>query len=213
VTLVAVALLPLPAHATEVDYDAVDEAALPMVAQTSLPQAADQFCRAYRQLLIYDHEEYENEYNYDNLEGSLVASSVVLYYDEAYEDDLRWCAGEAGGLALYWMGYCEDSAKLTGLCGAFSALGNAVSRWWHAEKTFGKYFWECLGSALDPAGRGAFLLSGAGGAAAIRAGSALAGATAFGLYCLYLGLGVCAVCILVGGTAYGSALYYGEYFE
>ena len=98
--LVAVALLPFAAHATEVDYDAVDEAALPMVAQTSLPQVADQFCRAYRQLLIYDHEEYENEYNYDNLEGSVVAASIVMHYDDpgsgfrTWIGSLRLCSGK-----------------------------------------------------------------------------------------------------------------------
>jgi len=109
VTLVAVALLPL-------------------VAQTSLPQAADQFRRAYRQLLIYDHEEYENEYHYDNLEGSLIASSVTQTLDPD-----GWLSVQHSTLFLSYaaclsLGYSEGSAKLNALLSARDIHGRAISR-------------------------------------------------------------------------------------
>ena len=64
--LAGLLLLPLAAFAA-VDYTAQDTAALTMTAQTDLPQAGDQYCKAYRQLLVFDHDTYGANYNYNNL--------------------------------------------------------------------------------------------------------------------------------------------------
>jgi len=198
------------AHGTEVDYDAVDEAALPMVAQTSLPQAADQFRRAYRQLLIYDHEEYENEYHYDNLGGSLIASSVTQTLDPD-----GWLSVQHSTLFLSYatclsLGYSEGSAKLNALLSARDILGRAINRLLWGAGIGAAGLLECIGSPLSV---GAGLMS---GLVALGALSAVAAGATVPLWVAGIGaLGgmIAAVCLLVSWECAKAGLYYGEDFN
>jgi hypothetical protein len=119
-------LLPFAAWAT-VDYDSVDEAALTMAAQTDVIQASDQFIRAYDQLLVYDHDEFSSDYNYQNLIGSISAGSTVLFIDGDGEG-LRFWTGSTTWLAYLNLGYDEDSTKSVALTGDCLSLSNALHR-------------------------------------------------------------------------------------
>jgi len=189
-------------------------ALLPLVAQTSLPQAADQFRRAYRQLLIYDHEEYDNDYNYNNLEGSVVAASVVLHYDTGYGRGSLWSCMDLTALAAQSLGYYEGSVKQNELSGDYPALGVGQSRSWYATKKGWEYAWECMKSGFGgPGGVGAGVLTGAGWIAGLK----VIGATTLRAFMIEGAMALCAgiavLCIIVGITASGYAMYYGEYFE
>jgi len=137
--------LSLAAMATEVDYDEVDEAALPMVAQTGQPQAADQFMRIYRQVLIFDENEYGGSYNLDMLEASLAAGAAVFVYDPySGTDDYRWWAAEIGALGLYLLDYGTGTEKNATLTGLFGSLGRAWNRYWNATREAWNYIRWCI---------------------------------------------------------------------
>ncbi len=211
VTFCILWLFTLTASATDVDYDAVDEAAVPMVAQTELPQAADQFFRAYRQLLIYDHEQYSADYNYDNLVGSLTASSVVVMFDENdITTDYRLSAMYLAGLGFMGLGYDEGTDKLAGLLSARSALGNAVSRICHATGAAWDAIFECMSGAVAAPASWASALGGICGMGLGWAGI-VAGFTVAG-WCTVAGGAIAVLCILIGDINGLGALYYGEYW-
>jgi len=183
-------------------------ALLPMVAQTSLPQVADQFCRAYRQLLVFDHEEYGNDYNYNNLEGSLVAGSVVLYYDGA-GSSLGELMGTLCGLAAPGYGYGDGSAKSELLSSVQSWLGSAWNRLKSANAARKRAQAICMGTdtAQDFLTWGTLLASVGGLGMLFGGGHACVAIAAVGLGLL---TGVAVVCISVGTWAFWSTLFFGS---
>lgn len=143
-------LLPLAAWATDVDYDAIDEAALPMVAQTNILQASDQFIRAYHQLLVYDHEEYSGDYNYPNLVGSMTAGSAVLFVTGDGEDYGFWL-GSLAGYSQLNLGYDEESAKFLALTNDNQPLSNVWHRIGAAFSSGWTAFVWCMSIGVDDA--------------------------------------------------------------
>ena len=179
-------------------------ALLPMVAQTSLPQAADQFCRAYRQLLIYDHEEYENEYNYDNHEGWLMAGSVVMSYDVSAPGFVVWM-GVLSDYAADGLGYEDGSAKWEALNSAQPLIGATRQRIGAASTDFVDGIVECMDTK-------AFKVAGAivGG---VALGLCLFATPAIGLAAAgYGAIGLASVCLLIGVSAFLRTLIFGSIF-
>jgi len=203
VIVIAALLVPFTAHATEVDYDAVDEAALRMVAQTSVLQAADQFHRVYQQILIYDTENYQASYDYDNLVGSVVAGAVVRLLDPDWETyaTLDWWAASIVNFGCDNLGYTENGAKLQALgqdceplASSRSGIGAACSAGWDG------IVW-CLGLGISNAV--------AWGSALVASVGVLVGG-GVGLACAKAAAVVfvawCAVCICVGVYDFYMAL-------
>jgi len=172
-----------------------------MVAQTSLPQAADQFCRAYRQLLIYDHEEYDNDYDLDNLEGSLIAGSIVATYDSPGVGFTGWL-GVMAHYASDGLGYEDGSSRQQTLNSTQSFLGNAWRRIKSAASHMVHTTMECMGD--EPI---AFLFT---CVAAVGFMVALfVDPTKGGLAALYGGGALATLCIAAGVAAFASTLFFG----
>jgi len=115
-----------PAWATDVDYDEVDAAALPMAARTEQPQGADQFVKAYEQMLVYDCEEYGATYEYDNLVASVAAGAAVLAFDDY--DDYGFWAGTIVGLAQQALGYQDGTPKFDALLSDCAPLAFSLKK-------------------------------------------------------------------------------------
>ena len=111
--------------ADEVSYDEIDYNALSVSAQSQQPQAADQFAKIYRQVLIFDENNYGTSYNQDMLEASLFAGSAVLALDDGELTLFRLWLAVGSSLALEELGYAEGTEKMSALRSSNSALGSA----------------------------------------------------------------------------------------
>jgi hypothetical protein len=202
--LAGLLLLPLAAFAT-VDYTPQDTAAIPMTAQTDLPQAGDQYVHAYRQLLVFDHDTYGANYNYNNLEGNLVAASVVLSYDNPSSNFATW-TGVASSLANYALGYDDGTPKDQALAAHFN-----LRQSWQKTKTAYKAWCdavaECMAAPLSSAGS---CVCGLGGAVSLpillanpHVGAIVAAASMCGMMLIAV------ICIAVGDVAFYNSIYGG----
>lgn len=202
--LAGVLLLPLAAFAS-VDYTAQDAAAVPMTAQTSLPQAGDQYCKAYRQLLVFDSVTYGANYNYDNLEGNLVAASIVLSYDNPSSNFTTWCAASSS-LANFALGYDEGTPKYNALAAHFN-LKSAWDRTKKAYKAWADAVAECMAKPLSTAGSCVCGLTGAVSLPILLANPHVGAIVAAASICGMLLIAV--ICIAVGDVAFYNSLYGG----
>jgi len=111
-----------PAWATDVDYDEVDAAASGMMAQTDQIQRAQQLFKLYRQLLIFDSEQYAGSYNLDMLEVSVTAAAAVITLDQDPPiEDFGFVYAVIASIAARTIGYQEGSEKLAALA-AFNSF-------------------------------------------------------------------------------------------
>ena len=116
-------------RADEVSYDEIDYNALSLSAQSQQPQAADQFAKIYRQVLIFDENNYGTSYNQDMLEASLFAGSAVLSLDdESPPDGFRMWLITSSSLALEDLGYAQGSDKMLALQNANRSLASAHNK-------------------------------------------------------------------------------------
>ncbi len=202
--LAGLLLLPLAAFAA-VDYTLQDAAALPMTAQTDLPQAGDQYCKAYRQLLVFDHDTYSANYNYNNLEGNLVAASVVLSYDNSSSNFVTWSA-VSSSLANYALGYDDGTPKDQ----ALAAHVNLKQSWDKTKKAYKAWCdaaAECMAAPLSSAGSA---VCGIGSGVSLpillanpHVGAIVAAASICGM------LLIAVICIAVGDVAFYNSIYGG----
>jgi hypothetical protein len=202
--LAGLLLLPLMAFAT-VDYTPQDAAAVPMTAQTDLPQAGDQFCRAYRQLLVFDHDTYGANYNYNNLEGNLVAASVVLSYDNPSSNFATW-TGVASSLANYALGYDDGTPKDQ----ALAARVNLATSWGKIKqgyKAWADAVAECMAAPLSCAGSAVCSIGGAVSLPILLANPHVGAIVAAASICGMLLIAV--ICIAVGDVAFYNSVYGG----
>lgn len=202
--LAGLLLLPLAAFAA-VDYTAQDTAALTMTAQTDLPQAGDQYCKAYRQLLVFDHDTYGANYNYNNLEGNLVAASVVLSYDNPSSNFATWSA-VSSSLANYALGYDDGTPK-------DQALGVHINlkQSWDKTKTAYKAWADAVAICMAaPLSSVSSAVVGLGGAVSLpillanpHVGAIIASCACVGM------LLIATICIAVGDVAFYNSIYGG----
>ncbi len=196
--------LPLAAWATDVDYDAVDEAALPMVAQTDILQASDQFVRAYHQLLVYDHEEFSGDYNYQNLVGSITASSVVLFVEGEGADYGFWL-GSLAGYSQLNLGYDEESEKYLALADDNQPLSSGWGRIGAAYKSgWNGFLWCMLSGATLAVGAASVIINGVGAWLGGAVGPPLCKAAAIGSAIWT------SICILVGVFHWWKTVFFGS---
>jgi hypothetical protein len=202
--LAGLLLLPLVAFAT-VDYNAQDAAAIPMTAQTDLPQAGDQYCRAYRQLLVFDHDSYGATYNYNNLEGNLVAASVVLSYDNPSSNFATWTA-VSSSLANYALGYDDGTAKNQ----ALAAHVNLATSWGKIKegyKAWADAVAECMAAPVSSVGSAVCGLGTAVSLPILLANPHVGAIVATASLCGMLLIAV--ICIAVGDVAFYNSVYGG----
>lgn len=202
--LAGLLLLPLAAFAA-VDYTPQDAAAIPMTAQTALPQAGDQYIHAYRQLLVFDHDTYGANYNYNNLEGNLIAASVVLSYDNLSSNFATWNAVNAS-LANYALGYDDGTPKDQALA-AHVNLKQTWDRTKTAYKAWADAVAECMAAPLSKIGGG---ICGIGSTVSLpillanpHVGAIVASIAACGF------LLIAVICIAVGDAAFYNSMWGG----
>lgn len=202
--LAGLLLLPLAAFAA-VDYTLQDAAAVPMTAQTDLPQAADQFCHAYRQLLVFDSDTYGANYNYNNLEGNLVAASVVLSYDNPSSNFVTWSA-VSSSLANYALGYDDGTPKDQALAVHIN-LKSAWDRTKKAYKAWADAIAECMAAPVSSIGSAVCGLGTAVSLPILLANPYVGAIVAVASICGLMLIAV--ICIAVGDVAFFNSIFGG----
>ncbi len=203
----------LPANAEDVDYDGLDEAALPMAAQTTQAQASDQFIKIYRQVLVFDENQYGGSYNLDMLEASLAAGAAVYVYDESSgTSDYKWSIAQLGALSLDILGYGAGTEKNASLTGLFGSLGRAWNRYWSSEKKAWGYIWWCVfhspaAGVMAEVAQWAQIVAGI--AALFPGAGEIVGALIMKAL-FWAGTFLAVLCILIGTYAFYKSLFFGS---